>query len=364
MRFVLAIFKLLLSFNLLQLGSCSEINNNMKNVTESDNEIDMEARYVYGFMLASFAGACTLIGAAAVYLPINPSQLRLASCFCLACAAGVMTYVSLVEVFGESRTNFGESFHEECSEDHKPEECLSKVELRALTHATISFFVGWLFSIGMSMMLRKFMNARDSNRHYSLSQRETEGIVIPAMREEAVLCKEDEQAQLKFETDVGRITDIGVFTALALTLHNIPEGLLTFAAALSSNQTVGLGVACAIGLHNIPEGFAVAFPIQVGTKSKLKAFLYAAITGLAEPLGAFIGWLIFGLADKDPSAPEQLYIFGWLFGVTSGIMTQVAVSGLFLEAARYDPNDRVVSKAWLLGAFVIASSLIVIEAYA
>lgn len=335
-------------------------NNNM-NVTESDNEIDMEARYMYGFMLASFAGACTLIGAAAVYLPINPSQLRLASCFCLACAAGVMTYVSLVEVFGESRTNFGESFHAECFED---QECLSKVELRALTHATVSFFVGWLFSIVMSMLLRKFMNARDSNRHYSLSQRETEGIVIPAMREEAVVCKEDEQAQLKFETDVGRITDIGVFTALALTLHNIPEGLLTFAAALSSNQTVGLGVACAIGLHNIPEGFAVAFPIQVGTKSKFKAFLYAAITGLAEPLGAFIGWLIFGLADKDPSAPEQLYVFGWLFGVTSGIMTQVAVSGLFLEAARYDPNDRVVSKAWLLGAFVIASSLIVIEAYA
>jgi zinc transporter ZupT len=77
----------------------------------------MEARYMYGFMLASFAGACTLIGAAAVYLPINPSQLRLASCFCLACAAGVMTYVSLVEVFGESRTNFGESFHAECSDN-------------------------------------------------------------------------------------------------------------------------------------------------------------------------------------------------------------------------------------------------------
>ena len=94
----------------------------------------MEARYVYGFMLASFAGACTLIGAAAVYLPINPSQLRLASCFCLACAAGVMTYVSLVEVFGESRTNFGESFHEECSEDHKPEvyshSCLTLTSLR------------------------------------------------------------------------------------------------------------------------------------------------------------------------------------------------------------------------------------------
>ena len=78
---------------------------------------------------------------------------------------------------------------------------MSKVELRALTHATVSFFVGWLFSIVMSMLLRKFMNARDSNRHYSLSQRETEGIVIPAMREEAVVCKEDEQGKsYEFET--------------------------------------------------------------------------------------------------------------------------------------------------------------------
>ena len=96
----------------------------------------MEARYMYGFMLASFAGACTLIGAAAVYLPINPSQLRLASCFCLACAAGVMTYVSLVEVFGESRTNFGESFHAECFEN--------QVRIRSFNRYFKSFLLGML----------------------------------------------------------------------------------------------------------------------------------------------------------------------------------------------------------------------------
>ena len=66
---------------------------------------------------------------------------------------------------------------------------------------------------------------------------------------------------------------IGWFTALALTIHNIPEGMLTYVSALSSNPTIGLGVACAIGLHNIPEGFAVAFPIMIGTGSKSKGLV-------------------------------------------------------------------------------------------
>ena len=71
-------------------------------------------------------------------------------------------------------------------------------------------------------------------------------------------------AQFKFEQDTFRLIRVGWFTALALTIHNIPEGMLTYVSALSSNPSVGLGIACAIGLHNIPEGFAVAFPIMIG----------------------------------------------------------------------------------------------------
>ena len=102
------------------------------------------------------------------------------------------------------------------------------------------------------------------------------------------------------------------------------QGLLTYVSCLSDNPSVGLGIACAIGLHNIPEGFAVAFPIKIGTKgNRRKALFFAAITGFAEPVGAFIGWMIFGVAEGN-SASDYL-MFGILFGITAGIMTEVAI---------------------------------------
>jgi zinc transporter ZupT len=87
--------------------------------------------------------------------------------------------------------------------------------------------------------------------------------------------------------------------------------------------------------------------------------LYAGITGFAEPLGALIGYIMVG--TDDPNSLENRKMFGWLFGITAGIMTEVAVKSLLLESVRYDPTDRIVSKAWIFGALVIAISLIVID---
>ena len=80
--------------------------------------------------------------------------------------------------------------------------------------------------------------------------------------------------QIRFDADTHRLVGVGWFTALALTLHNIPEGLLTYVAAQADEVGVGFGIACAIGLHNIPEGFAVAMPIFIGTKSRSKAMFF------------------------------------------------------------------------------------------
>ena len=85
--------------------------------------------------------------------------------------------------------------------------------------------------------------------------------------------------------------------------------------------------------------------------------IYAAITGFAEPLGALLGYLFINLSDEHSNHK----IFGWLFGITAGIMTQVAITSLLLEAARYDPGDKIVSRAFLFGATVIALSLVVIQ---
>ena len=101
---------------------------------------------------------------------------------------------------------------------------------------------------------------------------------------------------------------------------------------------------------------------MIGTGSKSKAMFYAGITGFAEPLGACIGWLMFG--DDSSATSDNKIMFGWLFGITAGIMTEVAVKSLLLESARYDPTDKIVSKAWIFGALVIGLSLIVIDATA
>ena len=99
---------------------------------------------------------------------------------------------------------------------------------------------------------------------------------------------------------------------------------MTFVSCLSDNPSVGLGIACAIGLHNIPEGFAVAIPIKIGTNgNRTRALFFAAITGLAEPLGAFIGWCLFKEGAKQDWS--DLLMFGILFGITAGIMTEVAI---------------------------------------
>lgn len=95
-------------------------------------------------------------------------------------------------------------------------------------------------------------------------------------------------------------------------------------SCLSDNPTVGLGMACAVGLHNIPEGIAVAFPIKIGTNgNRRKAILFATITGLAEPLGALIGYGLFG-EGKAKNWGDYL-AFGILLGTTAGIMTQIAI---------------------------------------
>jgi ZIP family zinc transporter len=296
---------------------------------------------IFGFGLSTTAGLMTLIGAVSVYFPILKDRMRLWSCFCLATASGVMAYVSLVEVFGEAKVNFTESFSSS-----------EKAETRGLVYATTSFFVGWTIGVFMDFLLHKYAPTDGDECKISQLDEEAKAVPIDPGNEEAV-------AQFKFEQDTFRLVRVGWFTALALTIHNIPEGMLTYVSALSTNPTIGIGIACAIGLHNIPEGFAVAFPIMLGTGSKRKAMIYAGITGFAEPLGALFGYFIFG--DDSSASAENKRMFGWLFGVTAGIMTEVAIKSLLIESVRYDPSDRIVSKAWIFGAAVIAISLVVID---
>lgn len=120
---------------------------------------------------------------------------------------------------------------------------------------------------------------------------------------------------------------MGIVTAIAITVHNFPEGIATFMAGYSDIR-LGLPVALSIAMHNIPEGIAVAVPVFYGTGSRGKAFLYSAMSGLSEPLGAVIAYLCLAPFLNDAT-------LGGVFGVVAGIMIYIAFGELVPASEHY-----------------------------
>jgi len=146
---------------------------------------------------------------------------------------------------------------------------------------------------------------------------------------------------------------MGLNTALAISIHNFPEGLATFVATLA-NPSVGVTLAVAIAIHNIPEGLCVALPIFYSTGNRHRAFLWAILSGVSEPIGALIGY---GVIKSTGSDMNQL-VYGILFGVVAGMMIAIVILELFPTSIRYDPSGVYVSNAVFLGMFVMACSLL------
>ena len=126
---------------------------------------------------------------------------------------------------------------------------------------------------------------------------------------------------------------MGLFTALAIAIHNFPEGLATFLVALE-DPTLGVAIGVAIALHNIPEGISVSVPIYYATGNRKKALLYSALSGLAEPLGAGVAYLMLRLFVADSGVfPPQL--MGLMFGGVAGIMVYISLDGLLPTSRAY-----------------------------
>ena len=150
-----------------------------------------------------------------------------------------------------------------------------------------------------------------------------------------------------------KLVTMGLSTAMAIALHNFPEGLATFVAALD-DPAVGATLAIAIGIHNIPEGLCVALPVYYATGNRWKAFAWGSLSGITEPIAALLGWLVLAGAMKDD-------VFGILFGLVSGMMVMIALKELIPTAHRYDPDDTVVTYSIIAGMGIIALSLVLFK---
>jgi zinc transporter, ZIP family len=144
---------------------------------------------------------------------------------------------------------------------------------------------------------------------------------------------------------------MGLFSALAIGIHNFPEGLATFVSALE-DPTLGLSIAIAIAIHNIPEGIAVSVPVYYATGSRKKAFLYSFLSGLAEPVGALIGFF-FLMWFFDES------VFGITFGIVSGIMVYISLDELLPTAEKYGEHH-IAIYGLISGMALMAVSLLLL----
>ena len=127
--------------------------------------------------------------------------------------------------------------------------------------------------------------------------------------------------------DDKRLMRMGYMSALAIAIHNFPEGLATFAAAIK-DPAIGIAIAVAIAIHNIPEGIAISVPIYYATGDRKKAFLYSFISGFAEPVGALIGYVLLRQFFSDA-------VFGVVFAAVAGIMVFISLDELLPTTHEY-----------------------------
>ncbi len=260
---------------------------------------------VFAFGLTMFAGLATGVGSALAFFTkkTNTGFLSMALGF----SAGVMIYVSFVEIIVKARDSMIPVVGDVASH----------------WYTTAAFFGGILFIAIIDKLIPSVDNPHEVHKIEELSD------VTP--QKDAKLMR------------------MGLFTALAIAIHNFPEGLATFTAALT-DPGLGVAIAVAIAIHNIPEGIAVSIPVYYATGSRKKAFWLSFLSGLAEPVGAIIGFLIL-MPFLSP------VVFGVLFAGVAGIMVFISLDELLPAAEEYGEHHLSIY-GLIAGMAVMALSLL------
>ena len=155
------------------------------------------------------------------------------------------------------------------------------------------------------------------------------------------------------EENKQKLNHMGIMTAVALGVHNFPEGLATFVSALADPR-VGFGLAVAIAIHNIPEGLCVSIPVYYSTGSRWRGFWLAFFSGVTEIIGAGLGYGFLMALFSDAA-------YAILFGIVAGMMVAIVIKELLPTAHRYDPNDALVTNFVALGMLIMAVSLVLFK---
>jgi len=241
---------------------------------------------LYPLILTSLAGLATLIGIIPIFVKIKNKDYIIASA--CAFASGVMICISIFDLIPES----------------------------------ISYLSGYFGSFGVISLCFIFMII---------------GIILSMILD----------SYIDNVSSSGNLFKVGILSMIAIILHNIPEGIVTFIVS-NKNIMLGVSICIAIALHNIPEGISIAVPIYYSTKSKKKAIFYTLLASLSEPFGAILTGLFLVNYVNDMA-------LGLLFAFIAGIMIQISSGKLLPTGNNY--NKKMSFIFFIVGFIVMLTSL-------
>jgi len=279
--------------------------------------------YIFPFLLTLFAGLCTGIGGLMAQLSkgYNTKFLSVSLGF----SAGVMIYVSFIEIIPKALDSLSALYAEETA-----------------YMITIASFFGGIAVIGL---VDAFVPST-YNPHEIKDPKATSGSMMLDIDNANPYQEPHEDPHRS-----NQLLRLGLFSALAIAIHNFPEGLATFIASIEDTG-LGISIAIAIAIHNIPEGVAIAVPVYYATKNRKKAFSYSLLAGLAEPLGAIIGYAVLYTIFTESA-------FGIIFASVAGIMVYISLDELLPSAEKYGEHHMAMV-GLISGMIVMALSLILL----
>lgn len=288
--------------------------------------------------LTLFAGLATGIGSAIAFFAsrANYRFLSVSTGF----SAGVMLYVSFVEIFVKGTGALVEAYGPYWGH-----------------WVNAASFFGGIALIGIiDNLIPAARNPHETHAGAEAAPLHNPSAPVPdfdkaAGRPEAYAGMHDHSRQ--------KLLRMGLFTALAIAIHNFPEGLATFLAALQ-DPGLGVAIAVAVALHNIPEGISVSVPIFYATGKRSRAFAYSFLSGLAEPVGAVIAYGAIRSVIGGESGVIPPQVMGVMFGMVAGIMVYISLDELLPTSRAYGKGHDSLF-GLLAGMIVMALSLLLMK---
>ncbi len=270
-------------------------------------------------ILTLIAGSATGLGGALVLFKKKLSSNFLAAA--LGLSAGVMIFISLAEMFPQAQAEI--------------------MGIEGFTHGKAYVLLAFFVGIGLITLI-DFLIPEYENPH------EASGLSLDAHTPAVGILEQTGNEKA--------LQRLGLMSALAIAIHNFPEGIATFIGALNDPQ-MGTGITFAIAIHNIPEGIAVAIPIYYATKSKGKALLLATLSGMSELIGALLCLAVTSIFGVELSGNGPA--FPLILAAVAGIMIYISLDELLPTAEKYGKHHIAIAGV-VAGMAIMGASLLLL----